>query len=256
MEMTNRSRMKSGRVKSLTKSESEMEAINEFTLEPLSEDDVYLFKVVACDNDIDRDYERFSDESLSEMAELMKGRTFIKDHRREADNQVARIYRCEVASPEGMMTSDGIPLKQLVVHCYMLDNDANEQLISEIKAGIKKEVSVSFMPNVIRCSICGRDNRKEHCQHYWGKEYEGDVCHFEFQEIADAYELSFVAVPAQKNAGTSKDYAVEDDPPGKLRHKEAAELEEEASDMDAFFDAEIRLRRAELDHSRLKGIDR
>lgn len=252
--------MKGGRVKSLENSQAEMALVNEFALEPLSEDDVYLFKVVACDNDIDRDFERFDDEALAEMAELMCGRTFIKDHRRESDNQVARIYHCEVQDVDGEATSDGIPLKQLVAKCYMLDTEANKQLISEIKAGIRKEVSVSFMPNVVRCSICGVDNRKEYCRHYWGKEYDGQVCHFTFQEVVDAYELSFVAVPAQKNAGTRKDYALEgpsDDPPGIPEEPEETEKADKAPDEGAFFDADARLRIAEADFKlkTLKGSD-
>lgn len=262
MVMNSKARMKGGRVKSLTANPSEMGLVNEFTLEPLSEGDVYLFEVAACDNDIDRDFERFDDEALSEMAELMKGRTFIKDHRRESDNQVARIYECEVIDVEGKATSDGLPLKQLVVKCYMLDTEANKQLISEIKAGIKKEVSVSFMPNVIKCSICGQDNRKEPCNHYWGREYDGETCHFTFQEIIDAYELSFVAVPAQKNAGTKKDYAFDDEPPEDSAvdppgEEEDEKQEEKASEEGAFFDAQTRIRmaEAELENIKLKGCD-
>lgn len=238
-----------------------MNLVNEHTLEDLSEEDVYLFKVAACDNDIDRDFERFDDEALEEMASLMRGRTFIKDHRRESDNQVARIYDCEVQAVEGETTSDGKQLKQLVVKCYMLATESNAQLISEIKAGIKKEVSVSFMPNVIKCSICGTDNRVEYCRHYWGKEYDGQVCHFTFQEIVDAYELSFVAVPAQKNAGTVKDYAFDADPPTKGEEgppeTEGAEQEEKAPDEGAFFDAQFRIRlaEAEMKTRRLKGSD-
>ena len=259
MGMPNKSRMKAGRVKSLSKSESEMDLINEYALEPLSEDDVYLFEVVACDNDIDRDFERFSDESLKDMCELMKGRTFIKDHRRESDNQVARIYNCEVQDAEGKQTADGKQLKQLVVSCYMLNSEANQQLISEIKAGIKKEVSVSFMPNSVVCSICGTDNRKEYCNHYWGKEYDGEVCHFTFYDVADAYELSFVAVPAQRNAGTKKDYAFDDppsDPPGD-KAGEQEDSEEKASKKDAFFNAQIRQRiaDAQFKFSKLIGRD-
>lgn len=234
-----------------------MSLINEFTLEPLSEEDVYLFKVAACDNDIDRDFERFDDESLDEMASLMVGRTFIKDHRCESDNQVARIYQCEVQDVEGKTTSDGLQLKQLVVKCYMLNSEANQQLISEIKAGIRKEVSVSFMPDVVKCSICGIDNRKQACRHYWGREYDGEVCHFTFQEISDAYELSFVAVPAQKNAGTKKAYAIDDPPDEPPNITPTNEEKAKASEEGAFFDAQIRLRiaEAELKLNTLKGCD-
>ena len=41
-----------------------LDKINKFTRRPFSEDEVYVFSVILCDNDIDRDCERFSDEAL------------------------------------------------------------------------------------------------------------------------------------------------------------------------------------------------
>ena len=41
--------------------EGELELINKHTRTPLTENDVYAFSVILCDNDIDRDFERFSD---------------------------------------------------------------------------------------------------------------------------------------------------------------------------------------------------
>ena len=39
---------------------SELEQINKYTRRELKEDEVYVFPVVLCDNEIDRDGERFS----------------------------------------------------------------------------------------------------------------------------------------------------------------------------------------------------
>lgn len=225
---------KGGSVKSLSATDDEMSLINKFALEPLEKEQVYVFEVVACDNDIDRDHERFDDKALSQLAKLFVGKTIIKDHMRRADNQFARVYAAEVKEASGS-TSDGQPLKQLVVKCYTLDNEANAQIISEIKAGIKKEVSISFLPASVKCSICGTDRRKKYCEHWWGKEYDGQVCHFTLTNIKDAYELSFVAVPAQRNAGTKKEYLMdevrEDAPPDEPQETKS---HEEASDEGAF----------------------
>ena len=56
------------------------------------------------------------------------------------------------------------------------------------------------------CSICGTDNRKRYCEHWNGREYDGQVCYFELKNPLDAYEVSFVAIPAQPKAGTTKNY--------------------------------------------------
>ena len=42
----------------------EMALVNTYSRRELSADEVYLFTVVLCDNDIDRDHERFTVESL------------------------------------------------------------------------------------------------------------------------------------------------------------------------------------------------
>ena len=51
---------------------------------------------------------------------------------------------------------------------------------------------------------------KNYCSHYWGKEYETvngkKICYFTLDGAKEAYEVSFVAVPAQPRAGTTKNY--------------------------------------------------
>ena len=43
-----------------------------------------------------------------------------------------------------------------------------------------------------------------HCDHIKGKKYNGEVCHYILEDPVDAYEWSFVAVPAQKEAKVIK----------------------------------------------------
>jgi hypothetical protein len=83
---------------------------------------------------------------------------------------------------------------------------ANEDFIKEIDGGIKKEVSVSCSVNTHRCSICDRDRLKEACPHKKGKEYDSQLCYTILDGATDAYEWSFVAVPAQVNAGVTKQF--------------------------------------------------
>ena len=193
--------------------EAEMKAINKHTMEPLKAEDVFTFKAVLCDNELDRVHERFSLKALQDLQKLFVGKTIIKDHTRRTDNQVARIYATELAADATKTTKAGEPYTQLVAHCYMVKTSSNADLIAEIKGGIKKEGSVGCAVSHVYCSICGTDNAKSYCRHWPGKSYEKEggpqVCTFTLDGGRDAYEFSLVAVPAQKAAGVSKSYTGE-----------------------------------------------
>lgn len=196
---------KSARVSGQAVDGSELELINKYTLEPLAAEQVFAFKIAMCDNEIDRDFEAFPTETLNKLALMFAGRTVIKDHRSTADNQCARIYYTEVAAGEGQ-SKTGEQYARLIARCYMVRTDGNADLIKEIQAGIKKEVSVSCAIGSCICSICGADNRRTYCQHLNGREYDGKICYFRLTDPKDAYEVSFVAVPAQPAAGVTKSY--------------------------------------------------
>lgn len=197
---------KAAQVTTLAVTDKELSKINKLTLEPLKAEDVFIFKLAMCDNEIDRTSEVFPLSSLKKMQKLFVGKTMIKDHMRRSDNQVARIYDTELQASEFEVTKTNEVYTQLVAHCYMLATDANKDLIADIKGGIKKEVSVGLRINKAICSICGTDNAKQWCKHYPGQEYESKTCHFSLEDPKDAYEVSFVAVPAQPRAGTTKNY--------------------------------------------------
>ena len=192
--------------------EAELKAINKYALEPLTADQVFTFKAVLCDNEVDRVYERFNLKALQDLKKLFLGKTVIKDHRRTADNQVARIYSTELVQTD-KATQSGELYTQLVAHCYMVKTAGNADLIAEIKGGIKKEGSVGCSVSGVICSICGTDNSKTYCPHWPGKSYEKEggkqVCTFTLTGGRDAYEFSLVAVPAQRAAGVSKSYTGE-----------------------------------------------
>lgn len=195
---------KSANVSTQKLDSNELAKINKFTLEPLKEEDVFIFKVAMCDNEIDRQFEVFSLKTLEQLKDIYVGKTVIKDHSTMSDNQVARIYDTALVKHNGQFTQNGEVYTQLVARCYMLNNESNKGLISEIKAGIKKEVSVGCSVKKAECSICGTDNTKDYCKHWAGKTYENKICYHILGDACDAYEVSFVAVPAQVKAGTVK----------------------------------------------------
>lgn len=188
-------------IKSLEIDENELKQINEYALEPLTAEQVYTFKAVIGNNeDDDRNDMPFSASALKDLAKLYKGKTMIRDHKPSSENQIARVYATELRTDEGKTSGLGEPYTELIAKCYMAKTPENEGLISEIKAGIKREVSTGFAVSKFRCSICG----KSVCKHFIGDSYDGKKCMKIIEHCPDAYELSFVAVPAQPNAGTIK----------------------------------------------------
>ena len=192
--------------------EEDLKAINKLAPVPLTAEEVFTFKAVLCDNELDRQYDQFTLKALQDLQKLFLGKTVIKDHNRSTDNQVARIYKTELVQGTKTVKS-GELYTQLVAHCYMVRTASNADLIAEIKGGIKKEGSVGFAPSSSICSICGTDNTKTYCRHWPGKSYDKDggptVCTFTLAGVKDAYEFSLVAVPAQRAAGVSKSYTGE-----------------------------------------------
>lgn len=180
-----------------------LERLNKFTRRELAEEEVYIFPVTLCDNEVDRDNERFSRKSLEEMAEKFIGVTGIFDHDPKGGNQTARLFCTEVVE-EDRENSAGDKYAYLKGYAYMVRTGSNADLISEIDGGIKKEISVSCSAERQICSICGADRRVKACRHVKGRRYDGKKCFVTLDGISDAYEWSFVAVPAQVCAGVTK----------------------------------------------------
>lgn len=186
----------------------DLELINKLTRRTFEEDEIYSFTVILCDNDIDRDFERFTDNALSKLAELYVGKTGILDHQPSSNNQTARIFECHVETVRSKKNKLGEPYKRLIAKAYMPKCQKNENIILEIDSGIKKEVSVGCSVENRICSICGKDINHEKCAHKKGHRYKSGskfkVCHITLDNPTDAYEWSFVAVPAQPEAGVIK----------------------------------------------------
>ena len=205
--------IKAGNTREAVSVADELECVNTFAKAELAEDDVYIFSVLLCDNEVDRDFERFSEVTLKELGELFIGATGICDHDWRSENQVARIYRTELVTEREKKTTLGTPYTYLKGYAYMLRTETNEELIKQIEGGIKRETSIGCSVARSVCSICGESIFD--CAHEKGKTYGDKLCYALLEGAVDAYEWSFVAVPAQKGAGVIKKYDA----------KENAELE-------------------------------
>ena len=189
--------------------QGEMEKISRYTRREFAPEELYLFRVALCDNEIDRDGERFAIDALRGLAELYRGKTGIFDHSGRGTDQSARIYDTCVEVDPDRRTSVGEPYARLIGSAYLPRTEKNKDLILELEAGIKKEVSVGCAVASVTCSICGADWRKEGCSHQKGEVYDGKLCCAVLDQPTDAYEWSFVAVPAQREAGVVKAFAPE-----------------------------------------------
>lgn len=193
-------------LKNVSPDKNELELINGYARKPLGDEEVYVFSVVLCDNEIDRDYERFTVEALEKLSELFVGKTGIFDHNPTASNQSARVISCKVESVAGKKNSLGDDYFRLVARAYMPVSDSNKQLRESIDSGITREVSVGCAVEKTLCSICGEDINSHKCPHVKGESYNAQLCYGELTNPTDAYEFSFVAVPAQKGAGVIKTF--------------------------------------------------
>ena len=188
--------LKAAMAKAAELTDGELALINCQTLRPLTKEEVFTFKLAACNTRVDRDYERFTKEALEQMAEKFVGRTVLMDHRWSAAAQTARVYAAQVEEDGEDAT--------LVLRCYMPRTETTRDTITAIESGILRECSVGLAVGRVECSICGADQTDTVCRHRAGREYEGQKCHFVLSEVQDVYEISLCAVPAQTDAGVIK----------------------------------------------------
>lgn len=173
---------------------AQLEAINALAKTRLNGEQVYVFSLRLCDDRIDRDGERFDTGALPGLAKLFLGKTGILDHRWSTENQVARIFETQVVKKKDE--------SYIRAWAYIRRGGKNDELIADIEAGIKKEVSVGCAMAQAVCSVCGSEYGT--CGHVKGERYDGQICAVILKEPVDAYEFSFVAVPAQREAGVMK----------------------------------------------------
>lgn len=186
--------------KELVCTAEELKAVNAFAKAELSAEDVYIFSVLLCDNEIDRDHERFSEATLRELGELFVGVTGICDHDWRSDNQVARIYRTELVTDKNRKNSLGADYVYLKGYAYMLRTEANAELIAQIDGGIKRETSVGCSVARSVCSVCGEELGT--CTHVKGRNlrWQGVLCDTRRRSRRLRVELCRRACPAWRRS--------------------------------------------------------
>ena len=143
-------------------SAEQLEAINAQAKAALTAEQVYVFSLRLCDDQVDRDGERFDTAALPALAKLFIGKTGIVDHKWSSDSQVARIFRTQVVKEEGV--------SYIKAWAYIRRGGHGDEVIADIEAGIKKEVSVGCAMGRSVCSICGSEYGS--CGHHKRKQQQ------------------------------------------------------------------------------------
>ena len=126
--------LKAAHVEKQAVNAAELALINKQALRELTADEVFTFRMAACDNQVDRDHERFTDKALEGLAPMFVGKSVLMDHKWAAASQTARVYAADVETRG--------EIKQLVLRCYMPRSDSTAGTIAAIETGILRECSV------------------------------------------------------------------------------------------------------------------
>ena len=82
--------------------EGQLAKINALARGTMTAEQVYVFSVRLCDDQVDRDFERFDTAALPALAKLFVGKSGIVDHKWSAGGQLARIFDTEIMEEDGV----------------------------------------------------------------------------------------------------------------------------------------------------------
>ncbi len=177
-------------------SERDIEIINNLPnppLVPLTARDIYVRRCRLAGDAVDSGFGRFRTADLPKLLEMVQGAPALIGHRKDTLG-VARFFGGAVwRDPQ-------TKISYIVPKFYWLRNhSASEDLKVCIDCGIYSEASIGFVFRKPTCSICDEDIRR--CEHLPGQEYDGDACHFFYDQIMRVTEGSFVYRGAQPGTG-------------------------------------------------------
>lgn len=169
-------------------SDEDLEKINKFTRKPLNSDDVAIFEVTLCDNEVDKDYERFDKGALEMIRTLSVGNLGVLYDVSHSTDQIARIYDCQI-NELNKLTQSGEYYKKVVAKVYIILTPNNSSLVEKLSS-TPVEVGISCSIKDCTCSICGQNMRVSACRHIKGKKYKGKLCYGVLSGMYDFLEWS------------------------------------------------------------------
>lgn len=165
----------------------DMDAVNAMTLRPFGQEEVAVFTLDLCHNQVDRHHSRFPEEELARINEMTPGRPLMERHDVRGSLPRGTFYRSRLHREAGRVS--------VRPDVYVLRTADNADFITHIEGGVYRETSIGFSFQTPECSVCGKDLRT--CPHVPGREYEGRVCHFIMRGVLEVLEGSVVASGSQ-----------------------------------------------------------
>lgn len=147
--------------------------------------DYYVFKIILCNNDVDKDHDKFSIQALYQIRDMAIGKNGILDTMPNNKSNIARIFDCSVEYDKGKTTIDGEPLLYVQAYAFLDKriSDGCGAIAQKIKEGFYNEVSVG-------CSIY-----KSHKESFFDSEFALEYEITVIDSISDLYEWSIVQKP-------------------------------------------------------------
>lgn len=174
-------------------SAEDMAAINKQALGELQAEDVAVFRMDLCNDQIDRHISRFPVEELRKISdELIVGKPLMELHDMpgpfsRGSQPVGKFFRSQVVEENGTVS--------VRPDVFLLRGHGEDDIIAKIEAGILAGTSISFALDRPECSSCGCDIRE--CAHWPGDEVDGELCHVILREVSDVFEGSIVPLGSQ-----------------------------------------------------------
>ncbi|MBW7864092.1 MAG: hypothetical protein H3C30_06745 [Candidatus Hydrogenedentes bacterium] len=162
-------------------------AVNRFALRPLAAEEVALFELDLCHNQVDRHFSRFPEEELETVSAMTPGRPLMERHDLRGSLPRGTFFRSRLHRD-----GDRVSVRPEV---YVLRTEENRGFILNIEGGVYRETSIGFSFRTPECSVCGRDLRT--CDHVPGREYGGAACHFVMRGVLEVIEGSVVPAGSQ-----------------------------------------------------------
>lgn len=171
---------------------------NRFALRPLAAEQVYVRRLAVCNDQYDRTGERFPGYYLERFAATLPGKPLLAHHDK-GQFPLGRFFRAEVVKEAGATW--------LYCWAYLVKTAGNEEIRTQIDAGVYSHVSIGFRWADLSCDLCGRSYFSGDCPHVIDREYDGRRCTATYAgdpERVEAIEASLVYLGAQYGAVVTK----------------------------------------------------
>ena len=193
-----------------TPTNKQMELINELAKVELEPEQVFVFpdKLVG-DMIIPNRYMQISKQLLNVFKEdANSGVSLLIDHpwagfgRPKAAIPYGRTFNSKLKKSDVEGEEWALFADHYIVRGKEIDGISTDSIIASIEDGTFFDTSIGWGADKYECSICGNDYRDyRNCEHYAGREYEGEICYVIAKPPGFLMENSIVMDGAYPGAG-------------------------------------------------------